>query len=107
MKTRHTIVLAGLLLGGLSLDAQATNFSGTFDIVQTLSSGGTTTMRYWNAANHLFIYASNDTAGSLLREAFYRKATVTIAYTPIVCPAGESGTCGNVGYVQVKATDIP
>jgi hypothetical protein len=107
MKHVSSVLVAGALGLGLCANANATNFSGTFDIVQTLSSGGTTTMRYWNAANHLFIYASNDTAGSLLREAFYRKALVTIGYTPIVCPAGENGTCGNVSYVQVKATDIP
>jgi hypothetical protein len=55
----------------------------------------------------MFIYASNDTAGALLREAFYRKTSVYVSYTPIVCPFGENGTCGNAGYVQVVAADIP
>ena len=107
MKRVSSVLVAGALALGLCANANAAGFSGTFDIVQTMSSGGTTTMRFWNAANHLFIYASNDTAGALLREAFYRKASVYVAYTPIVCPAGENGTCGNAGYVQVVAADIP
>ena len=103
MKTRHSILLAGLLFGGLCANANATNFSGKFDVVQTGSSGGTTTMRYYNYASALSIFASNDTNGSLLQGAFLRKAAVDIVYTPITCPAGYTGTCGNLYWISVSA----
>ncbi len=108
MKRVSSVLVAGALALGLSANADAASFSGKFDLVQTGSSGSTTNIRFYNAASGLSIFTSaTDPNGSLLQGAFLRKASVDIGYTPIVCPPGYSGTCGNLYWINVSTAAIP
>jgi hypothetical protein len=94
--------IAFALLGVVSINAQAANCGGKFDVAS--STGGSTPMiRYYVAAQGLSIFASgiNET---LLHEAFFRKATVSISYNVVVCPLGIVGTCGNLTSINVDAS---
>jgi hypothetical protein len=90
------------LLGAFSVDAQAANFSGRFSIAQSAGTASNPSVRYYDAASGLSIYATglNET---LLHEAFFRKAFVDVAYNPVVCPIGIVGTCGSLISVTVAA----
>ena len=106
MKTSNSLILAGLLFGAACSDASATNFGGKFDIAQT-SNSSTTSTRYYSAATALSIYAPVGPNADLLREAYFRKAFVNISYTPIACPPGTNGTCGQLTFITLDTTGIP
>src|SRR5436305_4021718 len=73
--------------------AHATNFHGTIRLVQVTSAG----LRFLTATTSVSLYATGD-AKEVLVKAFFRKGTVDIGYAVIPCPAGITGTCGNVNF---------
>jgi hypothetical protein len=107
MKTSTSLLLAGLLFGAACTDASATNYSGKFDIAQSDNMGSPTTIRYYNMASALSIYAPANSNADILREAFFKKTYISISYTPIVCPGGVTGTCGTLVSISVNASNIP
>ncbi|KFN42587.1 hypothetical protein [Arenimonas oryziterrae] len=107
MTIRRSLLLASVLLAAACADAQAANFNGKFDIVQTTAATPAGTLRYYNAVNGLSIFAEPGTAADLMREALFRKTLVSIAYTPIVCPFGITGSCGTLTAITVNAGNIP
>lgn len=91
-----------VMLTAISINAQAANYGGKIDVAS--STGGSTPMiRYYVAAQGLSIFAGgiNET---LLHEAFFRKATVSISYNVVVCPLGIVGTCGNLVSINIDAS---
>lgn len=99
--------LAVVVFAALSANANAANFSGKFDIAQTTGASSDGTIRYYNQASALSIYAAPGGNGALLQDAFFRKTFVSVSYTPIVCPAGIGGSCGALTFVSVSAINFP
>lgn len=79
----------------------ADNYSGKIDLMQFTSSG----IRFFVKSTALSLFASGD-AREILLVGFYRKASLSIGYTPTPCPPGISGTCGNVSFVSVDSTNF-
>jgi hypothetical protein len=107
MKIATSCIIAASLLALVVLDASAANFGGKFDFVQTDASSSTGTLRYYNSAQGLHVFAAPGSNATVLQSAFFRKAYVSIQYTAIVCPAGFAGTCGTLTYITVDASNIP
>jgi hypothetical protein len=107
VKFCSSIALAGAFFVGFGGAAQAANFSGKFDIAQTDGSSSIGTIRYYNQALALSIYAAPGGNASLLQDAFFRKTFVSVGYTPIVCPGGIGGSCGTLTFISVSALNIP
>ena len=105
MKSFAPLFIAGVLLAGVSLDASAANFNGKLDVVDYNSASNSA--RYYSYTAGLSIFAPTGVAGDLLREAYFEKATVNVSYTPIACPGGITGACGNLLFVSVSAAAIP
>ena len=102
-----SLAVAGVLFAALSANAHAANFSGKFDIAQTDGSSANGTIRYYNQAQGLSIYAAPGGNASLLQDAFFRETFVSVSYTPIICPGGIGGSCGTLTFVTVSAINFP
>ena len=107
MKFSTSLFLASVLFGAISVDANATNFGGRFDMVQTDPSSSTGTLRYYNAAQALSIFAAPGSNATVLQNAFMRKTSVSISYTAQACPIGIGGSCGSLTFITVDANNIP
>jgi hypothetical protein len=95
------LVIIGLLLP--SMPAYAANVNAKITVVQVTGSG----TRFFMQPQNLSLFASSAEHRAVLLEAFFRKATVSVGYTPISCPGGITTTCGTVTFVSVSATAIP
>lgn len=103
MRTKSLLsvaVVLGLLL--TALPAHAVNFHGKIKLVQVTGVG----LRFQTASPSVSLFATGD-AKEVMIQAFYKKATLDIAYNTIACPAGITGTCGNVTFVSVNDTGLP
>lgn len=107
MSHGKSLTLTGVLFAALSASAHAANFSGKFDIAQTDGSSANGTIRYYNQAQALSIYAAPGGNASLLQDAFFRKSFVSVIYTPIICPGGIGGSCGTLTFISVSAINVP
>ena len=108
MKTSTFIAIAAALLGSMAFDANATSFfGGKFDFVQTDNSSSSGSLRYYNSAQGLSVFAAPGSNATVLQSAFFRKAYVSIQYTVIACPPGFVGTCGSLTYITVDAANLP
>ena len=96
-----TLVIIAFLLS--STPAYADNASGKVTIVQVTSNG----TRFFMQAQGLSLFTSSAEHRAVLLEAFFRKASVDVAYTKITCTGGITGICGTVTFVSVNAAAIP
>jgi hypothetical protein len=80
---------------------QAQNYVGKLDLVQITSLG----TRFFVKATGLSLFASGDHKDGLT-QAFFRKASVSVGFSPVPCPGGLQGTCGNVVSVTVDSTGL-
>ena len=85
--------------------AQSANYNGKIWLVQNTGTPGT--VRFHTAgppASRISLFASGDFKDILL-QAFFRKANVSVGYTPLSpCPGGVTGACGTVTFVSVNTT---
>jgi hypothetical protein len=102
---RRRYFFAIALLGLAATNAHAINYNGRIDLVQSTGANGTSA-RYYIAAQSLSVFATGLNE-SILRDAFFRKAYVNLAYEPVQCPNGILGACGNLTVVTVHALNIP
>ncbi len=102
---RPAWAFAVALLGLLSANAHALSYNGRIDLVQS-TGANSTSVRYYISAQGLSVFATgvNET---ILREAFFRKANVSISYQPMDCPNGTLGTCGSLTLITVHALNLP
>lgn len=91
------VVAACMVVAGVR-SADANNFAGKITLVQVTGSPGS--LRFFVSGSGLSLFATGDYKEVLLH-AFMHKATVSLSYTPITCPGGITGTCGNVFLVTV------
>ena len=100
----YRMIMATLMVLVLlvATDAHAVNFSGKITLVQVNSNG----TRFFISSAGLSLFAPAEHREVLL-QAFFRKAPVDIGYTVTPCPGGITGTCGNVNFVNVVASNIP
>ena len=84
--------------------AEAANFVGKISLVQNTGTDGT--LRFFVRESGLSLFASGDFKDVLL-QVFFNKSFVSIAYTPITCPGGITGTCGTVNFVSVDVSNLP
>lgn len=100
---RRGLGLACLVLASLSSTAQADTLTGnvTSYHVNTTANGD----RYSVSING-YLLNSSVGAGQLLREAFLRKLTITVYFTPTgFVPV--TGLTGNIYSVNIQAADLP
>ena len=84
----------------------AASYNGTINLVQASEINGVETARFYIAAGTLSLYAKG-IEQELLREALVHKAYVSVGYTPISCPPGILGSCGDVTLVTLSAVNVP
>jgi hypothetical protein len=87
--------------------AFAENYVGKIWLVQVAGANGQTRFHTDGPpASRISLYATGDHE-SVLLEAFWRKATVSVGYVPLSpCPGGITGTCGTVNFVSVNTTNF-
>lgn len=104
-RTANRLLLPMILIAGTlaAPAALADNFHGKFTVVQVTSTG----TRFYASAEKLSLFAPNADYRDIMMATFFRKAATDIAYTRIPCPAGITGTCGNVQYASVDVTAVP
>ena len=97
------VVAACAVLGSIQ-SADADNFNGRITLVQVTGNPGA--LRFFvSGGSGLSLFATGDYKEVLL-QAFMHKAFVSLAYTPITCPGGITGICGNVVFVTVDSTNF-
>jgi hypothetical protein len=92
--------IAGLVASlALAVPAAAANgfWFGKVDLVEKTAKRS---MRFFVRESGLSLFARGD-AKEILLQGFFAKASMSVAYTPIICPNGISGTCGWVTFVSV------
>lgn len=87
--------------------AFAENYVGKIWLVQVAGASGQTRFHTDGPpASRISLYATGDDEAVML-EGFWRKATMSIAYTPLTpCPGGITGACGTVTFVSVNTTNF-
>lgn len=95
-----------LCLAALSMAsaAQADTYSGTLRIVTNTGVADTLRFRV-EPPGTLSLFTSGDSKDIIL-QGYYRKAFMSINYTPNACPPGISGTCGTVTSVTVTSVNF-
>ncbi len=104
MKVKKLPILAAALCGFSlmgALPALADNYSGKIDFVQVNSSN----TRFVVSSRGLNLYA-NGAFRDLMIQGFYRRSGFTVTYTPVKCPTGIKGTCGNVSGLTVDTNNF-
>jgi hypothetical protein len=94
------VVLLSVINAAGALPAANESFSGKIDLLQVTSQGTRFFVRTQTPT--LSLYATGEYKDVLL-QGFFRKATFSIGYTVIPCPAGIQGKCGNVFLVSVES----
>ncbi|HEY6229942.1 MAG TPA: hypothetical protein VIW64_01650 [Pyrinomonadaceae bacterium] len=103
MRYKLTVLILVLFLSLASaMPALAVNFFGKITLVQVTSLG----TRFFVQPNGLSLFATGEYRDVLL-QAFYKKASVSVAYNTVACPGGITGTCGNVTFVTVDQSNLP
>jgi hypothetical protein len=77
--------------------AMADSYSGKIDLVQVSSQG----TRLFIRAQQLSLWATSADVRDILIQGFFKKSSLTIAYTVKTCPAGITGKCGDIVTVLV------
>ncbi len=104
-RTKYLVsAFAFISLSLFSVQANAANYNGRIDLVQS-TGANSTSVRYFISSQSLSLYATG-AIESIIRDAFFREANVSIVYQPTICPNGILGTCGNVSSVTVHAINF-
>lgn len=94
--------LACLLLVGFVSNASADSVTGKVTYYQTYTNANGD---YYTVRVGPFTLSASKANGELLREAFFRKLTVSVNYTATSCFL--SPPCGAVSAVSIQSVDLP
>lgn len=105
MIQRRGLGLACLVLASLSNMAQADTITGKVTSYQIYTN---TNGDHYNVTIGAYLYKlqSARAIGELLREAFLRKLTVTVNFTPTVS-VPYTGLTGYISVVTMQSSDLP
>lgn len=101
---KHFLGVAALAIGiavAVPAPARAENYFGKIDLVQVTSNG----TRFFIRTQGLSLYATGGYRDVLL-QVFFKKSSVSLAFSPITCPAGITGRCGKVDFVSVDVSNF-